>query len=122
MHDAGCRVLIEPREPSTCVTASDSSDSPSLKFGIDVIVDWIIKVDRRLVHQTPLWTAYQLATAIKTFFVHLTRSISIVFCLPLSAKLLMYIRVALLRASAIAPAKDIFPYLVNEDFKAPVPA
>ena len=34
----------------------------------------------------------------------------------------MYMRVALLRASAIAPAKDIFPCLVNEDFKAPVPA
>lgn len=52
----------------------------------------------------------------------LTRSISIVFCLPLSAKLFMYMRVALLRASAIAPTKDIFPCLVNEDFKAPVPA
>ena len=45
-----------------------------------------------------------------------------VFCLPLSAKLLIYILVALLRASAIAPAKDILPCLVNDDFRAPVPA
>ena len=52
----------------------------------------------------------------------LTSNISIVFCLPLSAKLLMYIRVALLRASASAPAIDIFPCRVNEDFRAPVPA
>lgn len=40
----------------------------------------------------------------------------------LSAKLLMYIRVALFRASASAPASDILPCLVNDDFKAPVPA
>lgn len=34
----------------------------------------------------------------------------------------MYIRVALFLASANAPAIDILPDLVNEDFKAPVPA
>ena len=45
-----------------------------------------------------------------------------VFCRPLSAKLLMYIRSALFRASASAPARDIFPLLVNEDLRAPVPA
>ncbi len=40
-----------------------------------------------------------------------------VFCLPLSAKLLMYSLVADFRASAIAPAKDIFPCRVNDDFR-----
>lgn len=45
-----------------------------------------------------------------------------VFCLSLSVKLLMYKRVALLRASANAPARLIFPVLVKLDFRAPVPA
>jgi len=43
-------------------------------------------------------------------------------CRPLSAKLFIYMRVALFRASAKAPAKDILPCLVKDDFKAPVPA
>ena len=45
-----------------------------------------------------------------------------VFWRPLSAKLLIYNRVALFRASAIAPANDILPCLVKDDFRAPVPA
>lgn len=45
-----------------------------------------------------------------------------VFCLFLSTKLFMYIRVALFLASAIAPEKLIFPVLVKLDLSAPVPA
>ncbi len=57
-----------------------------------------------------------------TAAMELTSNMSIVIWRPLSEKLLMYIRVALFRASASAPASDILPCLVNEDFRAPVPA
>ena len=45
-----------------------------------------------------------------------------VVCRPLSAKLLMYILVADFLASASAPDNDIFPCLVKDDLRAPVPA
>jgi hypothetical protein len=51
----------------------------------------------------------------------ITNNVSIVVCRFLSAKLFMYILVALLRASANVPAKEALPCLVNDDFSAPVP-
>lgn len=94
--------------------------APFLKLGIDIVRNWVIQINRQLIHQASL----DLFSEVMYWMLGygLTNSMSMVFCRPLSAKLLIYILVALFRASAKAPASDIFPWRVKEDFKAPVPA
>ena len=99
---------------------SGALDRPPLKLRAYIVSDGIIQMNGRLVHQASLKYVRSLKAVVH--LVIFTNSMSIVFCLPLSAKLFIYILVALLRASARAPAKDIFPCRVKEDFKAPVPA
>ena len=96
-------------------------DKPPLKLRAYIVSDGIIQMNGRLVHQASLKYVRSQKAVTELVFIF-TNSMSIVFCLPLSAKLFMYILVALLRASARAPANDIFPCRVKEDFKAPVPA
>lgn len=93
---------------------------PFIQFTSHKVIDRIKQMYRSLSHEPSLWTCKQAIP--ENWRLVLTKSISMVFWRPLSAKLLMYIRCALFRASAIAPASDIFPDLVKEDLSAPVPA
>ena len=121
LHGIRCGVLVEPGVLLVIIkTFAGALELPPLKLRAYIVSNGVIQVNRRLVHQASL--KYVLASKWLLSLSSLANSMSIVFCLPLSVKLLIYILVALLRASAMAPANDIFPCRVKEDFRAPVPA